>query len=101
MNSVMVRSPLDNVENAQFAWNRFRRMLRGWALVSVLSAAGAVAWFFNQFGLVSIHFYIAAALGIGAMIMMTGALMSLLFLSSGTGHDDAVRDFERRDDQVG
>ena len=42
---------------------------------------------------------VAALLGIGFMIMLTGALMSLLFLSSGTGHDEAVRDF--RDDQAG
>lgn len=99
MSGGMTQSPLDNEGNAAFAWTRFRRMMRGWALVSALVAAGVMAWFFSQYGLVSIHFYIAAALGIGLMIMLTGALMSLLFLSSGTGHDEAVRDF--RDDQAG
>ncbi|MFM5884009.1 MAG: hypothetical protein ACKOQ3_01525 [Novosphingobium sp.] len=93
----MTDSPLDDADKAQFAWTRFRRMMRWWALVSVLIAAGASVSFWQQFGLVSIHFYIAAALGIGFMVMMTGALMSLLFLSSGTGHDEAVRDFERND----
>lgn len=95
----MVQSSLDDPDQAAFAWNRFRRMMRWWGLVSALIAAATIAWFWQQFGLVSIHFYIAAALGIGFMVMMTGALMSLLFLSSGTGHDEAVRDFER-DDQL-
>ncbi len=97
----MTQSPLDTDENARFAWARFRRMLRGWGLVSLLTALAVLAWFFSEYGLVSVHFYIAAALGIGAMIMLTGALMSLLFLSSGTGHDEAVRDFEQDRDQAG
>ncbi|MDE2410569.1 MAG: hypothetical protein KGM18_02210 [Sphingomonadales bacterium] len=90
----MTRSPLDDDRTAQFAWDRFRRMMRWWGAASTLIALGVLAWFWQQFGLISIHFYIAAALGIGAMVMMTGTLMSLLFLSSGTGHDDAVRDFD-------
>lgn len=93
----MTDSPLDDADKALFAWARFRRMMRWWALVSALIAAAVIGWFWQQFGLVSIHFYIAAALGIGFMVMMTGALMSLLFLSSGTGHDEAVRDFQRND----
>lgn len=94
----MARSPLDNAENARFAWDRFRRMMRAWALVSVAVAVAVLVWFFSQYGFMSIHFYIAAALGVGFMIMLTGALMSLVFLSSGTGHDEAVRDFERDQD---
>ncbi|PKB13997.1 hypothetical protein B0I00_2625 [Novosphingobium kunmingense] len=95
----MTRSPLDNADDARFAWDRFRRMMRGWALASAVVSLAVLAWFFGQYGLLSIHFYIAAAMGIGAMIMLTGALMSLVFLSSGTGHDEAVRDFDR--DQEG
>lgn len=93
----MSLSPLDDDANSRFAWDRFRKMLRWWGLASALIAAGVLVWFWRQFGLLSIHFYIAAALGIGLMVMLTGALMSLLFLSSGTGHDEAVRDFERVD----
>ena len=97
----MTLSPLDDASKAQFAWDRFRRMMRWWGLASALTALAVLALFFREFGLVSIHFYIAAALGIGFMVMMTGALMSLLFLSSGTGHDEAVRDLEPDDDQAG
>ena len=48
-------------------------------------------------GSVPIHFYIATALGIGGAIMLMAALMGLVFLSSGTGHDGAIGD--RRQDE--
>ena len=47
---------------------------------------------------VSIHFYIAVALGIGFTMLLTSALMGLVFLSSGTGHDEAIEDPLRKDD---
>lgn len=97
----MSHSPLDDADKARYAWSRFRRMMRWWGLVSALIALVVLAVFWREFGLVSIHFYIAAALGIGFMVMMTGALMSLLFLSSGSGHDEAVRDFEADQDSAG
>ena len=37
-------------------------------------------------------FYIATGLGVGAAMMLTAALMGLVFLSSGTGHDESVTD---------
>ena len=40
----------------------------------------------------SIHYYIAAALGIGFTMLLASALMGLVFLSSGTGHDEAIED---------
>ena len=42
--------------------------------------------------LVSIHFVIATVLGVGLAMMLMAALMGLVFLSSGTGHDEAVGD---------
>ena len=46
----------------------------------------------RQPGEVPIHFYIATALGIGVMMLLMGALMGLVFLSSGTGHDESIAD---------
>ncbi len=40
----------------------------------------------------SVHFYIAVALGIGFSMLLTSALMGLVFLSNGTGHDAAIDD---------
>jgi hypothetical protein len=43
-------------------------------------------------GLVSIHFYIATGLGIGFAMLLMSALMGLVYLSNGTGHDASVID---------
>lgn len=85
-------SPLDDPHAAQAAWAHFRRMMRWTAEL----AAGviAVVWvlLYNEFGLVSIHLYIATALGFGVMVMLMGALMGLVFLSHNTGHDESIDD---------
>ena len=86
------RSPLDDPHNARHAWARYRRMM-GWIGVLAAVVIGMVwAWLYADVGLVSIHLYIATALGFGLMIMLAGALMGLLFLSSGTGHDESIDD---------
>ena len=41
---------------------------------------------------ISIHFYIATALGVGFATMLMSVLMGLVFLSSGTGHDESLAD---------
>ena len=60
------------------------------AAVTVPTVAAALIWFANSGEPVSIHFYIAVGLGIGVMMLLTGALMGLVFLSNGTGHDEVV-----------
>ncbi len=84
------KSPLDHKPTAAFAWKRWRRMMALMAVVTALTIAVAFAWFGMGDEPVSIHFYIATALGIGVMMLLTGALMGLVFLSHGTGHDDSI-----------
>ena len=92
------RSPLDDPDNSRFAWERYKRIMRWMALVTVLVVAVALGILYLTGSLISIHFYIATALGIGATLMLTAALMGLVFLSSGTGHDDSIADpFEDED----
>jgi len=86
------RSALDNPDQAAFAWARFRRMMKAMAWIAAAVVIAVLGAFFYTFGFISVHFYIASALGIGAMIMLTAALMGLVFLSSGTGHDEAIED---------
>ena len=86
------RSPLDDPANAAHAWARYRRLMRWMMLVTITMVVGAVVVLYRKNGLVSIHFYIATALGIGFAMLLTSALMGLVFLSSGTGHDDAIVD---------
>lgn len=88
----MVRkSPLDDPAQAAFAWARYRRIMRFMFLltVGIVAISLALLWKFGS-AEVSIHYYIAAALGIGFTMLLASALMGLVFLSSGTGHDDAV-----------
>jgi len=85
-------SPLDDPEYAAFAWARYRRLMRFMLGVTVAIVAIAVALLYRSNGMVSIHMYIAAAIGVGFSMLLMSALMGLVFLSSGTGHDDAIID---------
>jgi hypothetical protein len=85
-------SPLDDPRLAAHAWRRFRRMMKLMAAVTAAAIACAMAFIYSQNGVQSVHLYVATALGIGVAMLLTGALMGLVFLSSGTGHDEAVED---------
>lgn len=92
------KSPLEDPETAAVAWARYKRLMRFMLLVTIGVVAIAVALLYEGDSAVSVHYYIAAALGIGLTMLLAGALMGLLFLSSGTGHDDSVSDrLEDRD----
>jgi hypothetical protein len=88
------RSPLDDPRTAGHAWARYRRLMRWMALFTLAVVAVALVALSRQEGEVPIHFYIAVALGVGLAMMLMAALMGLVFLSSGTGHDEAVSDLE-------
>src|SRR4051812_36566268 len=85
-------SPLDEPEASAHAWARYRRVLRWMALLTLTVLAVALAVLYAVGALVSIHFVIASILGIGVTMMLMAALMGLIFLSSGTGHDESVAD---------
>lgn len=86
------KSPLDDPENAAHAWARYRRIMRLMMMVTVGVVILAVAALYSQHGMVSIHYYIAVALGIGFTMLLGSALMGLVFLSHGTGHDESISD---------
>ena len=91
------RSPLDDPSSSAHAWARYRRLMRWMGLFTLVVIAIALFALSHLEGSVPIHFYIATALGIGGAIMLMAALMGLVFLSSGTGHDGAIGD--RREDE--
>ena len=90
MHGMIPPSPLDDPHLAQFAWARYRRLMRWMMLATVTMVIGAVVALYRTNGLVSIHLYIATALGIGFTMLLASALMGLVFLSSGTGHDESI-----------
>lgn len=84
------KSPLDDPEKAAFAWARYRRLMRFMFGITVGVVVIALAILYKYNGAVSVHFYIAVALGVGFSMLLTSALMGLVFLSNGTGHDETV-----------
>lgn len=87
------RSGLDDPAAAAFAWARFRRILRWMALaIAAIDVAAilAIDHFYGPLGWLTI---IATAIGFGATMLLAAALMGLVFMSDGTGHDQAVEDF--------
>ena len=94
MEARMVKpSPLDDRTTSEIAWARYRRLMRGMVLVSLIAVIIALAWLrFTLGDQFSIHMIIATAAGVGLSVMLGAALMGLVFLSSGSGHDEAIED---------
>jgi hypothetical protein len=93
------RSPLDDPRVSAHAWARYKRLLRWMAGGTALVVTVALALIYSQIGMISVHFYIATALGIFFATSLMSALMGLVFLSSGTGHDESVSDFDPDKDE--
>ncbi len=66
--------------------------MRFMLLVTVGVVGIALALLYDGESAASVHYYIAIALGIGFTMLLAGALMGLVFLSAGTGHDDSIDD---------
>ncbi|MBA3862926.1 MAG: hypothetical protein C0517_03165 [Erythrobacter sp.] len=84
------KSPLDDPVNAAHAWARYRQIMKLLMAATTLTVAIAIAILFAYNGMISVHFYIAVAMGISLTMLLGGALMGLVFLSNGTGHDESV-----------
>jgi hypothetical protein len=67
---------------------RFWRIFRLLALLSIVIAAIAVFLVARGDPALHIHMLIATALGIGLTVLLGSGLMTLVFLSSSSGHDD-------------
>jgi hypothetical protein len=86
------KSNLENPEYAAFAWDRYRRLMWWMALASIIAViaglgalrvlAGPIPWLMLLF----------TALGIFFSVLLAAALMGLVFLSAGSGHDDVIID---------
>ncbi|APG63192.1 hypothetical protein LPB140_10775 [Sphingorhabdus lutea] len=83
-------SNLDNPAYSKFAWGRYWRLMRWMAGLAVGCTAIALSVFYYNYGMISIHLYIATSIAIIISIMLTAGLMGLVFLSSGTGHDEVI-----------
>ncbi|BDI59819.1 hypothetical protein [Qipengyuania nanhaisediminis] len=84
------KSPLDDPETAAHAWARYRAIMKLLLSVTIAVVLIAVILLYAFNGAISVHFYIAVALGIAFTMLLGGGLMGLVFLSNGTGHDASV-----------
>jgi hypothetical protein len=83
---------LDDPALAAHAWGRFRHILGWMALVSLLTALIALAVLRHWMGELRLSTAIATFAGVFLTMLLAAALMGLMFLSSGTGHDAQVED---------
>lgn len=83
---------LDNPDYARLAWRRYRRIFGIVGALALVSAIVAVIALYIAVGEFQLHASLAMAIGVGLSILLGGALMGLVFLSSGTGHDERSRD---------
>ena len=89
------RPTLDDGEYSQFVWARYRTILKWMMLPSIAAAIAALWWMHVYGGGLTIAVTIATALGVSLTVFMSAALMGLIFLSSGSGHDDDVNAFNK------
>lgn len=83
---------LDDPDHAAFAWGRYRRILGWMALAALAAAILAVLALWYALGWLNLTVVLATGLGVFCTILLGAALMGLMFLSSGTGHDAQVED---------
>lgn len=97
----MTQFGLDDPDQARHAWTRFRTIM-AWN-VAVAGAASVVAIIVMEWlqGPIRLVTKLAVLGGVGGSVLLAGVLMGLIFLSSGTGHDedveryDPMRDYRR------
>jgi ferric-dicitrate binding protein FerR (iron transport regulator) len=78
------------LERAQRAWIRYKKMMRWMALAAFLAAVAAVLYLWATGETMRIHLVIATMAGVGLSVLLGTGLMGLVFLSNSGGHDDAV-----------
>jgi hypothetical protein len=80
---------------------RFLRIFRLLALLSIVIAAIAVALVVQGEGEVRASLIIATALGVGLTVLLGTGLMALMFISSSSGHDEDAGGqlHDRKDDR--
>lgn len=83
---------LDDPRYANHAWARFRQILIAMSAVGMAVALAIVAYLWWRDGPLPLVFVGLTIAGVWATIMMAALLMGLMFLSSGTGHDDQIED---------
>lgn len=92
MEQISAKQALDDPRIAAAAWGRFRRLMRWMALWGVVCVAVVLGILYLTGAPMRLHLILATSAGIWCSFMLGTGLMSLMFLSSGTGHDEQIED---------
>lgn len=79
----------ENLDQAS-VWAPFRRLMAITATIAVVAVMAASAWLYASGAPARWELYAAVAGGVAGTLLLTGALMGLVFVSSRSGHDDDV-----------
>ena len=88
------RPSLSDPDYAALAWRRYRRLMGWMTFAATLAVLAALFYLWRTTGALPLPLIIATVVGVGLTVLLAAALMGLVFLSSGTGHDQQVADFE-------
>lgn len=91
-------SALDDPDYAAYAWKRYKRLMLWMALASLVATVGCLYLLSTLIGAIPTHMLIATSAGVFLSVMLASALMGLVFLSAGSGHDDSVKEFATEED---
>jgi hypothetical protein len=98
------RKPHDQLSDpvqAARAWTRFRWIMRWVAATAILAIAAALFYLKAEGAPLNAVTVIATSAGVGFSVLLAGVLTALMFMSSGTGHDEDVAHFEEDQDPSG
>jgi hypothetical protein len=86
------KSALEDPDYAAFAWGRYKRLMWWMVLASLIATLLGLGGLYVLLDDVPIPMLIATAAGVFFSVLLAAALMGLVFLSSGTGHDEVIED---------
>jgi hypothetical protein len=85
-------SPLENPDYSAFAWARYRKLMWGMGAMSAVAVGFALIYLRWSLGELPIVLAIMISIGLMVTLMLMAALMGLVFMSSGSGHDESILD---------
>jgi len=75
-------------QRASDAWDQYKKTMRWMLLASAATVALSLLYLKQAGGPMPLHMVIATIAGVGLTMVVGTALMSLVFLSNRSGHDD-------------
>lgn len=87
------RPDLSDPDYARFAWARYRRLMVWMTVAALATTIVSLLLLWIVRGPLPAAFLIFTAGGVFFSVLLAAALMGLVFLSSGSGHDDRIQDY--------